>query len=110
MGKIKFKVEGVGDMCVPPVLTVTTIAPWTYELTWNYNGVDYSVTDPTTRIYVQVSIGASGSFQNVIDFPYTTQTYTYDDSVESNKILYFRLLLINTKCEIYSNRVGITTP
>lgn len=105
---IKVK-EYVPITCTPPVLDIINRQPGTllFDLYWNYSGIDYSVVDVTT--YIEVYISNDGVTYELYPgyIPYNINSYTVNLTSKAWEIFYFKIRLINTNCDVYSNIINI---
>lgn len=110
MGLLRIEVAGL--VCAPPNLITAKNEPLNsyedFELSWDYDGVDYSG-DNTTSITIQYSLDGGITWDN-----YTGGTFDFTETSASITIpsifwefIDFRLHLLNRNCSEYSNVITI---
>jgi hypothetical protein len=100
---LNIRVEGI--TCTPPILvSVTHVFDKSFDLVWDYDGVDYS-SDPTTTISIYISNDdiVYELFPPIYDYPQTTATVDLKDKLW--EIFYFKLKLVNRDCNEFSNTI-----
>lgn len=111
IGNLKITVaDFIPVTCTPPILesVVRQLDTALFDLVWNYDGVDYSVQDPTTIIRIYVSSGGVSYELHPGVLPYTDTSETVDLTTKIWEIFYFKIRLTNASCDMYSNVINIT--
>lgn len=102
---LKLRIAGL--TCAPPILeTVNRIIDREFELTWNYDSIDYSG-DTTTAVGVYVS-NDDITYELVpgpVPYPGIQKNINLND--KDWEIFYFKVKLSNRTCSEFSNKITI---
>lgn len=110
MGNLKIKIAAkTSIVCIAPILESVIRADDTllFDLTWNYDGVDYSVEDPSTTISIYISNDNIDYEVLPFSFPYNVTDRTIDLSSKAWEVFYFKIRLVNESCDLYSNVINV---
>lgn len=109
-GNIKISVDELEPaVCTPPILesAIRQLDTLLFDLVWNYDGIDYSVQDPTTVIRIYISNNNINYESYPLLYPYTTTSTTVDLTSKAWEVFYFKIRLVNEDCDLYSNVINV---